>query len=95
MSRQLLSILQYETRVNLGAYFHLETDWFSIDEEIQTVIIDQSNVYSKILSIYPKGFFMYLEQDASGAIYRTNYPLFLPEGSDTYRVDWNFEYSTK
>lgn len=91
MGRSLLSILTYETRVTPGAYFHLKTDWFTIDEEIQTVIIDQSNVYSKILSIYPEGFFMYLEQDPSGAIYRTNYPLYLPDGQDYYHVDWDFE----
>lgn len=93
MARQLLSLLKYETRVHVGAYFHLQTDWFAIDEEIQTIIIDQSNAYSKILSIYPKNFFMYLEQDKEGAIYRTNYPLYLPEGSDTYQVDWNFEFN--
>lgn len=92
MTRRLLSLLQYETRIHAGAYFHLQTDWFAIDEEIQTIIIDQSNVYSKILSIYPKGFFMYLEQDADGAIYRTNYPLYLTEGADTYQVDWDFEH---
>lgn len=34
---------------------------------------------------------MYLEQDDSGAIYRTNYPLYLEEGSDYYTVDWEFE----
>lgn len=89
MGRSLLSILKYETRVTPGAYFHLRTDWFTIDEEIQTIIIDQSNVYSKLLSIYPKDFFMYLEQDPSGAIYRTNYPLYLPDGQDYYHVDWD------
>lgn len=91
MERTIISVLEYETRITPGAYFHLETDWFSIDEEIETIIIDQSNVFAKVLSIYPKGFFMYLEQDASGAIYRTNYPLYLPEGADTYQVDWEFE----
>lgn len=89
MALRLLSLLKYETRITPGQYFHLKSDWFTIDEEIQTVIIDQSNIYSKILSIYPNDFFMYLEQDPSGAIYRTNYPLYLPEGSDTYEVDWD------
>lgn len=91
MDRRLLSVLKYETRVTIGAYFHLKTDWFSIDEEIKTIIIDQSNIYSKILSIYPKGFHMYLEQDADGALYRTNYPLYLADGADHYEVDWDFE----
>ena len=95
MKRSLLSILKYETRVTPGSYFHLKTDWFSIDEEIETVIIDQSNVYSKLLSIYPKGFFMYLEQDPEGAVYRTNFPLYLPEGQDYYHVDWYFQTLTE
>ncbi len=89
MGRRLISTLQYETHVTPGAYFHLKTDWFNIDEEIETIIIDQSNVFSKLLSIYPKGFFMYLEQSPEGAIYRTNYPLYLREGEDYYYVDWD------
>lgn len=89
MNRRLISTLKYETRVTPGAYFHLITDWFAIDEEIETIIIDQTNVYSKLLSIYPKGFFMYLEQDPKGALYRTNYPLYIPEGKDAYHVDWD------
>jgi len=91
MGRSIISTLKYETRITTGAYFHLKTDWFNIDDEIETIIIDQSNIYSKILSIYPKSFFMYLEQDPSGAIYRTNYPLYLPEGQDVYYVDWDFD----
>lgn len=91
MGRKLLSILKYETWVTPGAYFHLKTDWFSIDEEIETIIIDQSNVFSKLLSVYPKGFYMYLEQNPSGALYRTNFPLYMPEGQDYYHVDWEFE----
>ena len=73
----------------------MKTDWFAIDEEVQTIIIDQSNVYTKILSIYPEGFFMYLEQNPAGAVYRTNYPLYLPEGQDYYQVDWDLETARK
>lgn len=91
MGRRLISSLQYETWVTPGAYFHLKTDWFTIDEEIETIIIDQSNVFSKLLSIYPKGFFMYLEQGPEGALYRTNYPLYLEEGEGHYYVDWDFK----
>ena len=91
MGRRLISSLKYETRVTPGAYFHLKTDWFNIDEEIETIIIDQSNVFSKILSIYPNGFFMYLEQSPEGALYRTNFPLYLQEDEDHYSVDWDLE----
>lgn len=89
MDRRLISTLKYETRVTPGSYFHLKTNWFSIDEEIETIIIDQSRVYSKILSIYPKGFFMYLEQDDKGCLYRTNFPLYMPENEDSYHVDFD------
>ncbi|MCW6652169.1 hypothetical protein NHG25_06750 [Aerococcaceae bacterium NML191292] len=89
MSQEIISILSYETKVNAGAYFHLKTDWFESDQEIKTIIIDQDHVYSKLLSLYPRGFAMYLEQDAEGSIYRTNYPLYQIEGSDSYYVDWN------
>lgn len=91
MTRRLISSLKYETHITPGAYFHLQTDWFNIDEEIETIIIDQSNVFSKLLSIYPKGFFMYLEQSPKGAIYRTNYPLYLAEDDDYYIVDWELK----
>lgn len=91
MRRRLISSLKYETRITPGAYFHLQTDWFNIDEEIETIIIDQSNVYSKLLSIYPEGFFMYLEQSPEGTLYRTNYPLCLQENEDYYYVDWDFK----
>ncbi|RLK63060.1 hypothetical protein D3H64_06380 [Atopobacter sp. AH10] len=89
MTRHILTICSYETRVDLGAYFHLKTDWFKSDEEITSIIIDQDNVFSKILSIYPKNFVMYLEQDQNGSIYRSNYPLILHEGQDYYEVDWD------
>lgn len=49
--------LDFETRVTPGAYFHLRTDWFSIDEEIQTIIIDlDPEVSPNSWPIYPKGF---------------------------------------
>ena len=88
MPQSILTICNYETKIAPGAYFHLKTDWFESDEEIQTVIIDQSHVFTKMLSIYPKNFVMYLEQDANGSLYRTNYPLLRQEGHDYFEVDW-------
>lgn len=92
MGQSILTNLEYETKISPGAYFYLQTDWFTTDQEIQSIIIDQDNVFSKILSLYPKGFVLYLEQTPDGSIYRTNYPLHLKEGSDAYLVDWNYEY---
>ena len=86
MTQSIITSLVYETKVQIGAYFHLVTDWFESDQEIKTIIIDQDNVYSKILSIYPKGFVMYLEQDQDGSIYRTNFPLVQAENRDYYTV---------
>lgn len=88
MVQAILTICQYDTVISPGAYFHLKTDWFESDQEIQTVIIDQSHVFTKMLSIYPKNFVMYLEQDANGSLYRTNYPLLRQEGHDYFEVDW-------
>lgn len=88
MVQAILTICQYDTFISPGAYFHLKTDWFESDQEIQTVIIDQSHVFTKMLSIYPKNFVMYLEQDANGSLYRTNYPLLRQEGHDYFEVDW-------
>lgn len=88
MKPAIISILSYETFVSPGAYFHLKTDWFDSDQEINTIIIDQTNIYSKLLSIYPKGFFIYLEQDQNGSLYRTNYPIKLSETEDFYTVVW-------
>lgn len=89
MSQSILTICCYETVISTGAYFHLKTDWFESDQEIQTIIIDQDNVFSKLLSLYPKNFVMYLEQDQHGSLYRTNYPLFREEGNDYFEVDWS------
>ena len=83
------SIHYYETKVSIGSYFHLVTDWFASDQEIKTVIIDQDHVYSKILSLYPNGFVMYLEQDQDGSIYRTNFPLIQAKDADYYTVQWD------
>ncbi|MBS4461509.1 hypothetical protein JXA27_02845 [Aerococcaceae bacterium zg-B36] len=88
MSQSIISILKYETFISPGAYFNLQTDWFSTDDEIKTIIIDQDHVYSKLLSIYPKGFVMYLEQDSHGSLYRTNMPIHLSENKDYYVVDF-------
>lgn len=92
INQDIITILSFETKIHAGAYFHLKTDWFESDQEIKTIIIDQDHIYSKLLSLYPKGFAMYLEQDQDGSIYRTNYPLYRNEDDDTYRVDWNMEY---
>lgn len=88
MVQSILTICHYETKVSPGSYFHLKADWFESDQEIQTIIIDQSNVFSKLLSLYPKNFVMYLEQDPEGSLYRTNFPLYIQEGNDFYEVDW-------
>ena len=50
------------------------------------MIIDQDNVFTKMLSIYPNNFVMFLEQFPDYSIYRTNFPLELIPESDTYRV---------
>ncbi|AZP03343.1 hypothetical protein [Jeotgalibaca ciconiae] len=89
MAQSILSICNYETKIAPGAYFHLKTDWFESDQEIKTIIIDQDHVFSKLLSLYPKDFVMYLEQDQHGSLYRTNYPLFRREDNDYFEVDWN------
>lgn len=94
MTQSIISILSYETKVHAGAYFHLKTDWFESDQEINTIIIDQDNVYSKLLSLYPRGFAMYLEQNQDGSIYRTNYPLYRNEAEDVYHVDWDNSHIT-
>lgn len=52
MNQSIITTLVYETKVSIGSYFHLVTDWFASDQEIKTVIIDQDHVYSKILSLY-------------------------------------------
>ncbi|WPC07944.1 hypothetical protein [Globicatella sp. PHS-GS-PNBC-21-1553] len=88
MKQSIISILKYETFVSPGAFFHLKTDWFHTDQEIKTIIIDQDNLYSKLLSIYPKDFVMYLEQDKNGSLYRTNMPLTLCEEEGYYTVEW-------
>ena len=89
MSTSIITTLAYETYIQIGASFHLETDWFTTDQEIKAIIIDQDHVHSKILSLYPNGFVMFLEQNQDGSLYRTNYPLYLPENSSTYRVKWD------
>ena len=88
MAQSIITSLVYETKIQIGSYFHLITDWFESDQEIKTIIIDQDNVYSKILSLYPNGFVMYLEQDQDGSIYRTNYPLIQAPGYDYFTVDF-------
>lgn len=88
MNQSIISILKYQTFISPGAYFHLKTDWFETDQEINTIIIDQDNLYSKLLSVYPKGFVMYLEQDENGSLYRTNMPLKLSDDNDYYYVEW-------
>lgn len=88
MTQAIISILKYETFISPGAYFHLKTDWFESDQEINTIIIDQDNLYSKLLSIYPKNFFIYLEQDAKGSLYRTNLPIQFNESLGYYEIIW-------
>ena len=44
MNQSIITTLVYETKVSIGSYFHLVTDWFASDQEIKTVIIDQDHV---------------------------------------------------
>lgn len=81
-----ITLLKYEYHVSPGAYFNVETPWVTDIHDIKTVIIDQDNVFTKMLSIYPNNFVMFLEQFPDYSIYRTNHPLELIEGSDSYRV---------
>lgn len=89
MQSNVLSILKYETFIAPGAYFHLYDEKFESDAEMKSIIIDQSNVFSKLVSIYPEGFIMYLEQTPKGSIYRTNYPITLDEKHGHYLVNWD------
>ncbi|AMB99074.1 hypothetical protein AWM75_03235 [Aerococcus urinaehominis] len=86
---ETLDILEYEYEVQPGQYFQFD-DSFAEDYLIRNVIIDQDNVFTKLLTIYPfdegRDFVMYLEQTPQGAKYRTNYPLRLKEGSDRYEA---------
>ena len=81
-----ITILKYEYHIAPGSYFHVETPWVKDVSEIKTVIIDQDNVFTKMLSIYPNNFVMFLEQFPEYSIYRTNVPLELIPTSDSYRV---------
>ena len=62
MLDQSITILKYEYHIAPGSYFHVETPWVKDVSEIKTVIIDQDNVFTKMLSIYPNNFVMFLEQ---------------------------------
>lgn len=86
MLAESITLLKYEYHVSPGAYFNVETPWVKNIEEIKTIIIDQDNVFTKMLSIYPNNFVMFLEQFPEYSIYRTNYPLQLIENSDSYQV---------
>lgn len=81
-----ITILKHEYHVAPGAYFNVDTPWVEDISEIKTIIIDQDHVFTKMVSIYPKGFVMFLEQFPDYSIYRTNFPLELMENSDSYRV---------
>lgn len=89
MQSNVLSILTHEVFVAPGAYFHLYDEKFESDAEMKSIIIDQSNVFSKLVSIYPEGFIMYLEQTPTGSIYRTNYPIELDEKHGYYVIKWD------
>ena len=77
MLDQSITILKYEYHIAPGSYFHVETPWVKDVSEIKTVIIDQDNVFTKMLSVYPNNFVMFLEQFPDYSIYRTNFPLIL------------------
>ena len=62
MLDQSITILKYEYHIAPGSYFHVETPWVKDVSEIKTVIIDQDNVFTKMLSVYPNNFVMFLEQ---------------------------------
>ncbi len=88
MNQSIITTLVYETKVSIGSYFHLVTDWFASDQEIKTVIIDQDHVYSKILSLYPNGFVMYWARPRR--LYLPNqFPLIQAKDADYYTVQWD------
>ena len=60
MLEQAITILKYEYHIAPGSYFHVETPWVKDISEIKTVIIDQDNVFTKMLSIYLNNFVMFL-----------------------------------
>ena len=43
--------------------------------EIKNIIIDQKLDLIRMLSIYPNGFIIYIEQTSIDSVFRTNYPL--------------------
>ncbi|AMB93342.1 hypothetical protein [Aerococcus sanguinicola] len=89
MSKELITFLEYEYRVQPGQYFQFDYS-FTEDYLIRNVIIDQDDVFTKLLTIYPinetRDFVMYMEQNQEGSLYRTNYSLKLKENSDVYEA---------
>ena len=86
MLSQIITTLTYEYRIHPGEYFNVDTPWVVDAMDIKTIIIDQDHVFTKMVSIYPNDFVMFLEQTPTESIYRTNRPLEHIENSDSYRV---------
>ncbi|MGY3724601.1 hypothetical protein SAMN05421767_10569 [Granulicatella balaenopterae] len=86
MLEDMITILKYEYHISPGQYFEVDTPWVKDISEVKTIIIDQDNVFTKMVNIYPGGFVMFLEQFPTHSIYRTNYPLELKENSDVYHI---------
>ena len=86
MLDQSITILKYEYHIAPGSYFHVETPWVKDVSEIKTVIIDQDNVFTKMLSVYPNNFVMFLYNSLNivfiGQMFRSE---LIPTG-DSYRV---------
>ena len=93
MLNDLITILKYEYTVHPGEYFNVDTYWVKSMSEVKTVIIDQDNVFTKMVSFYPKNFVIYLEQFPDQSSYRTNFPLKKIDNSDSHEV--LFDETTK
>lgn len=86
MLEEMITLLKYEYRIVPGEYFNVETPWVEDISEVKTIIIDQDHVFTKMVSIYPRNFVIFLEQFPESSIYRTNYPLEMIENSDSHRI---------
>ncbi|MBS4749817.1 hypothetical protein GMA11_00740 [Granulicatella sp. zg-ZJ] len=89
MDLPMITLLKYEYEVSPGAFFNVYTPWITDPTQMKTIIIDQDHYFTKMVTIYPSethDFFMYLEQEPTRSVYRTNYPLKRMENSDSYEI---------
>ena len=74
------------TILRRGSYFHVETPWVRMLAKLKRSSLIKIMYFTKMLSIYPNNFVMFLEQFPEYSIYRTNVPLELIQTGDSYRV---------